>query len=128
MSSTATSGLDSGHAVDNKKVRAEKPKDSCYASEDVRNCNSHGEIAAAKGGSSSHPSHACGFGKEERQSFQGRMSRDGSSSRSHSRDKSIWKCVNPQCHNFNHILSHKCVKCHLPHKTSSAIGPKLYKK
>ena len=128
MSSTVTSGLDSGLAVDNKKVRAEKPKDTCWPSEDVRPHNSHGETASAKGGNSSHPSHAHSSGKEERKSFQGRMPRDGSSSRSHSRDNDVWKCVNPECKNFNYILSFKCVKCKLPQKISNALGPKLHKK
>ena len=127
MSSTVTSGLDSGPEVDNKKVRAEKPRDSRFHSEDVCH-NNHGETAAVRGGHSSHPSHAHGSGREERQSSQARMAQDGSSSRSHSQENNVWKCVNPHCNNFNYILSYKCVKCQMPRKVSNIIGPKLHKK
>ena len=87
LSSTVTSGLDSGHVTDNKKVKGDKSKSTIYPSEDVHNHEHHGGTDAARGGSTFHPSHAHGSRNEERKSSWDRMSRDGSSSRSHSKDK-----------------------------------------
>ena len=129
LSSTVTSGLDSGHVTDNKKVKGDKSKSTIWHSEDVRSCKHHGETDGAKGGNTTHPSHAHCSRKEERKSSQDRVSRGGSSSRSHSKDKvDYWKCVNPQCKNFNFIGSFKCMRCGLPRKISNSIGPKLYNK
>ena len=128
MSSTATSTLDSSSGLDNKKVRAEKPTEWSYPAGDVRQ-NNRGGRATARGHPSPQTSHAAGSGRERKKSSQSGIDRDGSSSRSQSRDKSnIWVCANPHCQNHNFIGSFNCVKCKLPRKVSNSIGPKLLKK